>query len=85
MRQVHLAAFDDGQQVPRLNAVDRGPGHQRVHHRVCGLACKGLADFGLPPGEFGAGHAGVGDFIDHVIDLAAKSIKGGDGGAPVLG
>ena len=80
--QIHLAAFNDGLQVAWLYGVGAGVRHQRLHDRVCGRARKGLGHLALPPGQFAAGHAGVGDFIDHVVHLAAKRIKGRDGCAP---
>lgn len=48
-------------------------------------AREGLPNLALPPGQLGLGHAGVGDFIDHVVNFAAEGVKGGDGGAPLLG
>jgi hypothetical protein len=35
----------------------------------------------LPPGQLGGSHAGVGGFVHHIVHLAAKGIKGGDGRA----
>ena len=83
--QVHLAAVDHGHQVAAFDAEGGGQGHEGVHDRVAGLACVGLHHFFLPPGEFGGGHAGVFDFVDHVVHFAAKRIKGGDGGTPLGG
>ena len=85
MRQVHLAALDDGLQVARFDVVDGGMWHQCLEHGVAGLAGEGLRDLALPPGQLGVRYAGVGDFIDDVINFTAKSIKRGDGGASVLG
>ena len=80
--QVHLAAADDGLQVLRLDAVIRHQRHQRLHHRVAGLASVSLDDFTLPPGQFGGGDVHLGGVVHHVVHLAAKRIKRGDGGAP---
>ena len=80
--QVHLAAFDDGQQVARLDAVGCGVRHQRLHCGVCGLALEGLQHLATPPGQLVLGDARVGHFIDHIVHLAAKAIKGCDGCAP---
>ena len=85
LRQIHLAAFDDGQQVARLDAVEGGVGHQRFHHRMRRVAREGLGDFALPPAQLGLGHAGIGDFINDIVDFTAEGVKGGDGGAPFLG
>lgn len=81
--QVHLAAFNHRQQMAGLDAKFMGAGHERLHHRVLGRACKGALDFGLPPSQLGRRHAWVGHFIDHIIDFTAKSVKGGDRGTAV--
>jgi hypothetical protein len=46
-----------------------------------GFAGVGAGHFALPPGQLGAGKAGVFDLIHHVIDLAAERIKRGNGSA----
>ena len=83
--QVHLAALDDRQQVAWLDAVVCGVRHQRLHHRVRGLALEGLRHLAAPPGELVVRDARVGHFIDHVVHLAAETIKGRDGRAPGAG
>ena len=81
--QVHLAAFNDRQQMAGLDAKFMGAGHERLHHRVLGAAFIGSFDLGLPPGQLGRRHAWVGHFIHHIIDFTAKSVKGGDRGTAV--
>ncbi|MOA21903.1 hypothetical protein D3C78_1424210 [compost metagenome] len=83
--QIHLAAVDHGLQVRLRDAVLRGTGHQRLHHRVRGLACIGFGNFTLPPGELGRCHAGVGDFVHDIVDLAAKGVERRNGRAARLG
>ena len=77
--QVHLATLDDGLQMALLDAECRRLWHQRLHNGVAGLTGKRFGHFGLPPGQFGLGHAGVHHVVNHVIDFAAKGIKRGDG------
>jgi hypothetical protein len=61
---------------------------------VCGIsAC--IAGWGpgrrrpapplAPPGQLGLGHARVAHLVDHVVDLAAEGVEGGDGGAALGG
>ena len=83
--QVHLAAVDHFVELACLDAVGRGMRHQRLHHWMARRACERLGDLGAPPGELGGGHAGVGDLVDHVVDLAAERIEGRDRGAARLG
>jgi len=83
--QVHLAAVDDGQQVPRLDAVIGRQRHQGEHDRVAGLAGIGTSHFVLPPGKLGVRHTRVRHFVHHVVHLTAKGVEGSDGGAPRLG
>src|SRR6185503_7455329 len=40
-------------------------------------------DLLAPPRELRRGHAGVGAFVDDVVDLAAKRIERGDRAAPI--
>ena len=56
--------------------------HQRLHHRVAGAAGEGRGHFAAPPGQLGGGDAGVADLVDHVVDLAAERVEGGDRRAP---
>jgi hypothetical protein len=83
--QVHLAALDHRLQVALLDGVVSRQRHQRLHHRVAGLAGKCLGHFGLPPGQLGCGHAGIDHVIHHIIDFTAKGVKRGDRGAPGFG
>ena len=83
--QVHLAAFNHGLQVARLDAVISGQRHQRFHDGVRGRACVRLVHFGLPPSQLGARHARVVHLVHHIVHLAAKGVEGGDGGAPRFG
>ena len=56
--------------------------HQRPHRRVVRLAGEGCCDLLAPPVQLGRCHAGIGDFVDDVVDLAAERIERGDRGAP---
>jgi hypothetical protein len=85
LHQVHLAAFDHGDQMALLDAVVSRQRHQRLHHRVRGLPGKGGSDFIAPPRQFGLRDARVGYLINDVVHLTAKRIKRGDGGTPYLG
>ena len=83
--EVHLAAVDDLLQLRGLDAVLGRQRHQRLHDRVVRLAGVGLGDFGAPPGELGGGDARVAHLVDHVVDLAAEGVEGGDRGAAPRG
>jgi hypothetical protein len=80
--QIHLATFDDGLQVALFDLEVCCQGHQCLHDGVAGPASERLTDFGAPPGQFAAGYAQLLGFVDDIIDLAAKGVEGGDGGAP---
>ena len=73
--QVHFHAIDDGLQVFSLELVGRHVRMQGLGDRVRGLAFEHGGDFLAPPHELGAGHHGVLDFIDGVVDLAAKGVQ----------
>src|SRR6188472_1878003 len=55
--EVHLAAFDDGEQVARLDAVVSDVRHQRAHRRVARIAGERGADLAAPPRQLGRGDA----------------------------
>ena len=80
--KVHLATLNHLLQVSLFDGIVGGQRHQRTHHRVAGLARKGLRHFGLPPGQFAGCHTSVKGVVHDVVDFAAKGIKGGDCGAP---
>ena len=79
--QVHLATLDHGQQMALFNLEVDGQWHQRLQHRVARLTGKRLHDFGLPPRQLAAGNTRICSLVDHVIDLAAESVKSGNGRA----
>ena len=83
--QIHMAALDDGEQVPRLDAKPLGMRHQRQHDGVAGFAGKGLLHFVRPPAQLGSGNVGFGYFIHHIIHFTAKRVKSRNGGAFRLG
>ena len=80
--QVHLAAVDDRQQVPGLDAVDGGVRHEGLQRRVFRAAGIGFGHGLAPPAELGLGDARVLYLVDHVVHLAAESVEGGDGRPP---
>ena len=77
--QVHVAAFDDGEQMPRLDAKMRRMRHQRLHHGVAGAACKSLLHFMRPPAQLGGCQFGLRYFVHNIIHLAAKGIERSNG------
>jgi len=81
--QVHLATVDHGEQVPGFNAECVRVRHQGLHDRVIFLPRVGLSHLTAPPGELGLGHADIAHLVHHVVHLAAKGVKRGDGSAPL--
>ena len=80
--QIGLATFDHRRQVLLLNAELCGQRHQGFHHRMVGIPGKGLLHFLAPPLQFAGGDAGVAGFVNHIVDLPAKGVEGGDGSTP---
>ncbi len=73
--EVHLHAVDDLQQLLlRQREVFQG-GHQRLRHRVAGMAFVQRLHFVAPPAQFGSRQKGIGTFVHHVVDLAAEGVE----------
>ena len=71
--------------MARFNAVGDDQRYQRFHHRMGRVAGERLRHLTLPPSQLGVGDARIGDFIDHIINFTAESVKSGDGGTPLFG
>ena len=79
--QIHVAALNDLLQMLFGDAVFLRQWQQSLHHRVLRLTGKTAGHFKTPPLEFLRRDSAVLHLIHHVIHLAAKRIKRGDGGA----
>ena len=80
--QVHLAAFDHGVQVRAARCRRRGVRHQRLHRRMAAAGRRRPRRLRCATRPAWSRDAGVGDLVDHVVDLAAEGIEGGDRRAP---
>ena len=81
LREIHLTAFDDAQQMLSTDAKLLHPRHQGLQDRVLGASLESGDDRLAPPREFARRNGGVTHLIDHIVNFSAKGIKGRDRGS----